>query len=417
MKILYLDCFSGISGDMFLGALLDLGLDRNEFLRKMETIQMFPGHHHHHDHDHHHHHDVVGYEIHIEDAVKKGFSGVNVTVTTAEEHPHRGLSDVCAIIDNSGLSDDVKEKSKLAFKVLAEAEGKVHGLPPEEIHFHEVGAVDSIIDIVGAFVLMEMLSPDIVISSPLNVGSGTVQCAHGILPVPAPATENLLCGIPIYSAGTPMERVTPTGALLVKTFVSRFGTLPEGTMLKNGRGLGDRDSDIPNFLRVSLLKGREGKDCASKGGKEPFLRDTGIVLETNIDDMNPQYYEPVMERLFAAGAMDVWLDPIIMKKGRPAIRLCCLIPSSLEEKAAEIILKGTTTLGLRRYTVDRIKLHHHITPIETAFGLVRIKEAWWGDERLRLNPEYDDLKRISKETGIPLHSLREEILKQIGEIH
>ncbi|WP_024821402.1 nickel pincer cofactor biosynthesis protein LarC [Aminobacterium mobile] len=414
MKILYLDCFSGISGDMFLGALLDLGLDRDEFLRKMSTLHIPHGHYHDHGHENVHH-QGEGYNILVSDVVRKGFSGISVKIESSEDHPHRGLMDIWEIIDKSSLSQEVKDKSKKAFLLLATAEGKVHGLPPEKVHFHEVGAVDSIMDIVGACVLIEMLSPDKIVCSPLNVGSGTVECAHGILPVPAPATEQLLAGIPIYSAGGPMERVTPTGALLVKMFAHEFGNIPEGIILRSGRGLGERESDLPNFLRAILLE-RENEGKSSTATKEePFLRDEGIVLETNIDDMNPQYYEPVMERLFSAGAMDVWLDPIIMKKGRPAIRLCCLVSENMEEKAAEIILKGTTTLGLRRYKVDRIKLHHHITPIETTFGLVRIKEAWWGKERLRVNPEYDDLKRISRETGIPLNKLREEILRQIDK--
>lgn len=414
MKTLYLDCFSGISGNMFLAALLDLGLDRKEFLEKMETLRIPSGHHH---HGEVHHDSGAGYEIHIKDTVRNGFSGIDLTVTSTEDHPHRGLMDVWDVIDKSGLSHNVKQKSKDAFKLLAEAEGKVHGLPPEKVHFHEVGAVDSIVDIVGAFVLMEMLEPDSVICSPLNVGSGTIRCAHGVLPVPAPATENLLIGIPVYSAGSPIERVTPTGALLVKMLASHFGTMPAGKVMGSGRGLGSRESDIPNFLRVTLLEEtKEGNNAPSASKEEPFIRDVGILLETNIDDMNPQYYEPVMERLFSIGAMDVWLETIIMKKGRPAIRLCCLVSLSQEEQAAEIILKGTTTLGLRRSEVDRIRLRHHITPMETTFGLVRIKEAWWGNERLRANPEYEDLKRISKETGIPLNSLREEVLRQIEEM-
>ncbi len=207
MKILYLDCFSGISGDMFLGALLDLGLDRDEFLRKMSTLHIPHGHYHDHGHEHVHH-QGEGYNILVSDVVRKGFSGISVKIESSEDHPHRGLMDIWEIIDKSSLSQEVKDKSKKAFLLLATAEGKVHGLPPEKVHFHEVGAVDSIMDIVGACVLIEMLSPDKIVCSPLNVGSGTVECAHGILPVPAPATEQLLAGIPIYSAGSPMERVT-----------------------------------------------------------------------------------------------------------------------------------------------------------------------------------------------------------------
>lgn len=413
MKTLYLDCFAGIAGDMFLGAMLDLGLDKNAFLKTMEGVVLFPEgagrHHHHHDHNHdhdHHHHHPEGrtLKISIEPGSKGGISGTKVTVRNPEDHPHRGLSDVLAIVDASPLSPFVKEKSREAFRLLAEAEASVHGTTPDEVHFHEVGAIDSIADIIGAFVLVDMAGVQRVISSPLNVGSGTVKCAHGVLPVPAPATLALLEGIPVYSEGSPMERVTPTGALLVKCLADDFGPLPAGRVTASGRGLGDRDGDIPNLVRAVLVE----SDGAADGA--PFARDRGTVLETNIDDMNPQYYGPVMERLFAAGALDVWATPIIMKKGRPAVTLSCLCLPEKEEALAEIILRETTTLGLRKYGVDRLKTDHEIVERDTDWGPVRFKVARLGGKTLRANPEFEDVRRLSEKHSVPMPEMRERLL-------
>lgn len=415
MKTLYLDCFAGIAGDMFLGAMLDLGLDRDAFLKTMEGVVLFPedeGHCHDHSHDHchgsHRHHGRSPGEgetlsISVAPGAKGGISGTKVTVRNLEDHPHRGLSDVLAIIEASSLSPRVKEQSSAAFRLLAGAEASVHGTVPDEVHFHEVGAIDSIADIIGAFVLVEMAGVERVVSSPLNVGSGTVRCAHGLLPVPAPATLALLEGIPVYSEGSAMERVTPTGALLVKCLADSFGPLPAGRVLASGRGLGDRDGDIPNLMRAVLLE-------TGSAGDGFFTRDRGTVLETNIDDMNPQYYGPVMERLLAAGALDVWAAPILMKKGRPAVTLGCLCLPEKEEALAEIILRETTTLGLRKYGVDRLKTDHEIVVRNTSWGPVRFKVARLGGRPLRANPEFEDVRRLSEEHSVPMPEMRERLL-------
>lgn len=405
MKTLYLDCFAGIAGDMFLGAMLDLGLDRKEFLRSMESIVLFPEKGHHHEHEHHHiEHRQDTLKISIRQESKSVIAGTKVTVENMENHPHRGLGDVVAIIDASPLSSQVKERSKKAFRLLAEAEAKVHGTTPDEVHFHEVGAIDSIADIIGAFVLVEMAGIHKVVSSPLNVGSGTIRCAHGILPVPAPATVELLEGLPVYVEGVPMERVTPTGALLVKILVSEFGSLPAGKILASGKGLGERESDIPNLLRVILL------ETPDEEREDLFRRDRGTVLETNIDDMNPQYYTPVIQRLFAEGALDVWTTPIIMKKGRPAITLSCLCLPEKEEELAAILLRETTTLGLRKYPVDRLKTDHEVVERETSWGMVRFKVARLGGKVLRANPEFEDVRRLADDYAIPLPEMRERLL-------
>jgi len=411
MKTLYLDCFAGIAGDMFLGALLDLGLDRKTFLETMESIVLFPGGGHDHDHDHHHdhhHHHGPGADDRLKISISRGsrggIAGTKVSILNLEDHPHRGLSDVLAIIEASPLSPRVKERSAAAFRLLAEAEAKVHGTTPEEVHFHEVGAIDSIADIIGAFVLVEMAGIEKTVSSPLNVGSGTIKCAHGILPVPAPAAMELLEGIPVYAEGAPMERVTPTGALLVRCLAGEFGPLPSGKVLASGKGLGDRDSDIPNMVRAVIV------DTPEHCGRDAFRRDRGVVLETNIDDMNPQYYGPVMQKLFAEGALDVWATPMIMKKGRPAVTLSCLCLPEMEEVLAEILLRETTTLGLRKYPVDRLKTDHEIVERETSWGLVRFKVARLGGETLRANPEFEDVRRLSEEHSIPLPEMRERLV-------
>jgi hypothetical protein len=337
--------------------------------------------------------------------VRGGIAGTKVKIASFEDHPHRGLSDVIAIIDASPLSLRVKEQSRAAFRMLAEAEAKVHGTTPEEVHFHEVGAIDSIADIIGAFVLMEMAAIDTVVCSPLNVGHGTIRCAHRLLPVPAPATAELLSDLPVRVEGGPMERVTPTGALLAKCLASSFGPLPQGRVLKSGKGLGDRESDIPNLLRVLLLETGEGANGL-------FERDRGIVLETNIDDMNPQYYSPVMNMLLAEGALDVWITPVIMKKGRPAVTLSCLCSQGKESVLTELLLRETTTLGVRMYAVDRLKTGYEIVERETTWGLVRFKVARLGGEFLRSNPEFEDVRRLSGEHNIPLPEMRERLLQE-----
>ncbi|MFA7622003.1 MAG: nickel pincer cofactor biosynthesis protein LarC [Aminobacteriaceae bacterium] len=402
MRTLYLDCFAGIAGDMFLGAMLDLGLDEAEFLRTMRGLVLFP--------EGHSHHQGEGPKEHPEITITRtsrgGVAAAKVNVESFEDHPHRGLADILAIIDASPLSPEVKGRSAEAFRLLAEAEGKVHGMPPEEVHFHEVGAIDSIVDIIGAFVLLEMAGVDRVVSSPLNVGHGTIKCAHGILPVPAPATAELLEGLPIRVEGGPMERVTPTGALLVRMLAGSFGPMPDGKLLASGKGAGDRESDIPNVLRIMLLETEDGSstDC--------FLRDEGVIVETNIDDMNPQYYSPVMERLMAEGALDVWVTPILMKKGRPAVTLGCLCTCGTEERFARLIIRETTTLGVRMHTVRRLKAGAEVVERETGWGKVRYKRALTGDRTVRANPEYEDVRRLSLEHDIPLSEMREKLIAE-----
>ena len=399
MRVLYFDCFAGIAGDMTFGAMLDVidGLEGSK-----DFTDTFPA--------------AVTAALGVPDVGVRvvrdrrgGVSGYRIEVATHEHHPHRHLHDVLDIIERSSFSPFVRERGAAAFRRLAEAEGSVHGVSPDEIHFHEVGAIDCLVDVLGSFMLLERLAPGRVVFSPLNVGSGTVKCAHGVLPVPAPATSALLKGVPVFVAGEPMERVTPTGALLATMIADEFGSLPAGKLVAEGRGLGGRESDIPNALRVFCL------ECASGAGRLPLEHDTGVVLETNIDDMNPQFYAPAMERLFEAGALDVWLDSIMMKKGRPAVRLSCLCRPEDRETMASIILRHTTTLGMRCIAVDRLKARSESHPCETSLGTVRRKDAMLGSERIHSSLEYDDLLEVSRTAGIPLPELHRRMSVETGE--
>ena len=385
---LYLDCSSGISGDMFLGALLELLPLDFDLTGTLSAIA------------------IKGYYVEVAREKRGGMAGTKVRVRS-DEHEHRHLSDILEILKGSALSDQVRGFAEKAFSLLAEAEARVHGTTVEEIHFHEVGAVDSIIDVVGACLLLEQLGWPRVIASAVNIGSGTVECAHGVMPVPAPATAELLKGIPVRVLGEPMERTTPTGAVLLRVFAQEYGNIPDGMIRSIGVGLGERDSDLPNILRVILLE------------KESALveRDACLLLEANLDDMNPQDCPPLMEILLDAGARDVWFQPIYMKKGRPAQLLACLAHPDDEKKLTELILRHSTTLGVRcspRY--HRGLLERSIEEISTSWGMVRVKSAYMGNEVLRCVPEFEDLKRISKERNIPLPTLRAQLTAEINRV-
>ncbi|MDR1377508.1 MAG: nickel pincer cofactor biosynthesis protein LarC [Synergistaceae bacterium] len=393
MKTLYLDCFAGIAGDMLVGALFEFApnLDRlRAELAKMTKLS------------------TSDYEIQIEKDVRGGIAGNYFCVKTHEHHPHRGLKEIEDIVVTSALSTRIQREAMRAFALLAEAEAKVHGVTPEEIHFHEVGAIDSIVDIVGAFILIDQLEWPRVLCSTINVGSGTVTCAHGLLPVPTPATEILLHGLPVCSRGEPMERTTPTGALLVRCLADGFCEIPEGTILTSGYGLGTRKSDLPNLLRVLLM------ECKELGG-QGVKHDRVTLLESNIDDMNPQDFELVTERLFEEGALDVWLESIDMKKGRPGVKFCCLCSPEKAEALSWIVLRDTTTQGVRRATLDRSKLCYKIDEVFTSLGALRVKTAFMGENPIRRTPEYDDIKHLAKEKRLPLSEIRNQVLRELPQ--
>jgi uncharacterized protein (TIGR00299 family) protein len=392
MKTIYLDCFAGIAGDMLVGALFELTPDQDRFKAELAKMAELSS---------------ADYNVSFEKSSKNGITGTHFHVHTHEHHPHRGLKEIEHIVTASGLSTRIQREVLRAFALLAEAEAKVHGTTPDKIHFHEVGAIDSILDIVGAYILLDQLEWPRVLCSTINVGSGTVKCAHGVLPVPAPATEILLRGLPVCSAGEPMERTTPTGALLARCMADAFCSLPDGTVLTSGYGLGTRDTpDLPNVLRAVFMDSTPQKDSL-------LDHDQVILLESNIDDMNPQDFELVIERLFAEGALDAWLEPISMKKGRPAVKLCCMCVPDKGEAMSTLMLRDTTTQGVRKIAADRWKLRYKIEETPTPWGPVRVKTAFMGDSPLRRTPEYDDLKRLAKEQGISMSEARNKVRVEI----
>ena len=397
MKTLYIDCFAGIAGDMFIGALLNLVPDTKILTEGIKKITAL---------------NLEEYELVIEHSTKNGIAGINFDVHLHEHehhhHHHRHLADIEAMITGSELPQRVKVAALRAFSILAEAEAHVHGTTPDKIHFHEVGTVDSIIDIVGSFILIDALGWPRVLCSRINVGSGTVECAHGILPVPAPATEHLLQGMPVYSAGSAMERTTPTGALLVKMLADGFSDIPAGKIIASGFGLGNRESeDMPNALRVLLMESGNVQEING------LVYERITMIESNIDDMNPQDYAPVIERLFAEGVLDVWLENIAMKKGRPGVKLCCLCRNEDVQKMSRVILEHTTSQGVRFREMDRLRLNWKIDEVSTSLGRIRVKVTELDGETLRKIPEYEDVKALAEKTDKPLQEIRSIIQKEI----
>ena len=390
-KVAYFDCFSGASGDMIIGSLLDAGLDMEVLKKALEGL------------------DFHGYQLTAEKVLRSSITATKFNVVLQEEghehshessHHHRGLSEILNIINTGKIPDSVKTKSSEIFRRLGEVEAGIHNIPVEEVHFHELGAVDTIIDIVGTVFALESMKIERVYSSPLAVGSGTVKTAHGILPVPAPATLQILAnaGAPITSAppseNPPGELLTPTGAVLITSLAAGFRQ-PKLKVEKVGYGAGNKQFPTwPNVVRIWI---GEENDAANDDGL--------VLLETNIDDMNPQIYGYLMERLFAEKAADVWFTPIQMKKNRPAIMLSVLASSSLEAKLSEIIMKETSTLGIRSRTVSRHMAHREIIALDSSLGRAHAKIKRFGQDILAVSPEYDDCRKLAMEHNLPLHEV------------
>ncbi|MFZ5634215.1 MAG: nickel pincer cofactor biosynthesis protein LarC [Bacillota bacterium] len=389
MKILYFDCFSGISGDMCLGALIDAGVDSGWLEQELRSLP------------------VRHWDMKVARENSRGIEGTRVKITVAEDHqPHRQMSEIKALIVGSSLPERARNIALNIFQRLAGAEGKVHGVPAGQVHFHEVGAVDSIIDIVGTSLALDFLKVDRVLFSPLPPGKGYINCRHGLLPVPAPATAELLKGVPLSGLDAEGELVTPTGAAIVATMADGFGPLPEMTVESVGYGLGSKDFGIPNFLRVFVGKSRE--EASGYG------HDTVLVMETNIDDMNPELTGHVVERLFARGALDVFMTAIHMKKGRPGSLLTVLCRPQDKEPLLKILFEETTTLGVRFREERRAVLGRRVEEVTTPYGKVGIKTALGSDgRRLKSAPEYEDCKKIALEKGVPVKSVYEAALLAI----
>jgi uncharacterized protein (TIGR00299 family) protein len=381
MKTLYFDCFAGASGDMILGALVGVGVDPRVLSENLSLL------------------DVSGYELEFGTVQRSGLSATRVHVRTAHEHHHRHLSDILKIIYSSRLSDAVKERAARIFSKLAEAEAHVHNEPIERIHFHEVGALDAIVDIVGASIGFELLGVERFVCSPLHVGSGTVKMAHGVFPVPPPAVAELLKGVPVYSTAIAGELVTPTGAAIIRTVCEDYGPLPQMKIERTGYGAGTREyENFPNALRLML-----GDDESLASGTQERL----LVIETNIDDMSPQLFGHVMERALASGALDCYSIPVQMKKNRPGVLLSILCRPDERESMTELLFRETTTLGVRCYEVERRALERETVRVETPFGAIDVKVARMNGRVVNVKPEYEQCREAALQTGEALRVVEE----------
>ncbi len=384
MKILYFDSPAGISGDMCLGALIDLGADIGLIRSQLEKL--LPG----------------GFEISAEKESKLGITGTRFKVELEESAPRRDFLDIREMIEGSALSEEVKRTSIEIFTIIAEAEGNVHGVPPEEVHFHEVGAVDSIIDIVGTAVALDDLGIEGVYASAVPLGSGYVHCDHGRLPVPAPATLEIVVGMEIAPSPVKAELTTPTGAAILKALSRGFGPPPAMKITGSGSGVGTMDfEDIPNILRVYTGEINDKKSIHSPEGDV-------IVIETNIDDMNPQICGYLMDRLLEAGALDVYFTPVQMKKSRPALLLTVLSTDAALATLTDIIFRETTTIGVRTHRASRICLERRVLEVETHFGRVRVKLSMKDGEVINRQVEYEDARKIAEREGVPLKDVIDE---------
>ena len=376
--IAYFDCFSGISGDMVLGALVDAGADLGQLEHELRKLKL------------------DGWKISAEKVQRRAIFATHVKVEASEHHHHRGLSVILRMIDEAGLAPRAAERAKRIFTRLGEAEARVHQVPVEKVHFHEVGAVDSIVDIVGAAVGFELLGLDEFACSALDVGGGQVKTAHGLLPVPAPATADLLRGAPTYSSGILRELVTPTGAAIATTLSTRYAEMPRMTLRAIGYGAGTADlAEKPNILRLLV-----GENAVSEAGE--YWDAPVTVIETNVDDMSPQIYGYFAERALAAGALDVFSTPAQMKKNRPGLLVTVLCDAEKVPQIIDLFFRETTTIGVRTHEVRRKTLERELVPVDTAFGSVRVKLSRMNGSLLNATPEYDDCQRIAAECGVPL---------------
>ena len=387
MKHAYFDCFSGISGDMTLGALLDAGVSIEHLRTGLQLL------------------NLPGWELTAEKVWKNGMAATHAKVRAQDTTTHRSLSDILEIIDKSILFPNVKDRAAAIFKKLGEAEAAVHDVPLEKIHFHEVGAIDAIVDIVGACIGFAALGIESFACSALNVGGGTAKMAHGVLPIPAPATARLLLGKPTYSNGVQKELVTPTGAAIVATLCTSFGPQPPMSVSAIGYGAGTADLEgQPNVLRLMVGEAAEKRAAA----ESESIR----VLEANLDDMNPQIYGYFLEKALAAGALDVFATPVQMKKNRPGMLVTVLCKPEDESKFHEMLFAETTTLGVRTYTAERRVLARQWETVHTTFGEVRIKVARLNGHIRQASPEFEDCRKLAEAKNVPLQRVMEAALRE-----
>ena len=419
MRTLYFDCFSGISGDMTVGALLDIGADEKVLLEGLKQLK------------------VDGYQIKVEKKLKHGISGTDFSVLLEEqhdhedheehshahahehhhydhenehhhehqqvqnhEHVHRNMGDIERIINESGLNQRVQKLSIDMFRLVAEAEGKIHGKPAAEVHFHEVGAIDSIVDIIGTAICIDNLAADRIVFSSLPLSKGFVKCQHGVFPVPAPATLEILKNVPVYYTDINFELVTPTGAAIAKGLADEFGMVGELETERIGYGLGKKTYEIPNVLRVVLFNSKKK------------ISDRVVELETNIDDMTAEQLGSAVEKLFSEGALDVFFTPVFMKKNRPGTKLTVLCHPEKKEGIVEVVLKHTSTFGVRLSNMERSILDRETVEVDTGFGSIRCKVGKLDGEILKYSPEYEDCRAASEKYGKPIADIYNEAISK-----
>lgn len=387
MRILYYDCFAGISGDMNLGALIDLGVDPIYLTAELKKL------------------NIDGFHLEIKKDQRRGITGTKaeVIIENQDNEKHRHLMHIEEIINGSSLPDRVKISSLKIFDLIAAAEAKIHNISKERVHFHEVGALDSIADIVGAAICLDYLKVDKVMSSSIQLGGGMVKCAHGIMPVPAPATAEIIMNIPVKTGLVNHEATTPTGAAILVATVDEFTDKIDFNITKTAYGIGNRDSEVPNVLRVFL--------CDDNGVIKDINSEEAIVLESNIDDMNPEHYDFIMDQLFKAGASDAWIVPVIMKKSRPGATLSVLCKDDLTSKIREIVFSHSTSIGIREYRVKKNMLRREESTVETVYGSVRIKQSFYNGKMIRTKPESEDCKALAEKHQTSISEIEKEVNK------
>lgn len=392
--MLYYDCFAGISGDMNAAAFLDAGVDEDLLRNELSRLPVA---------------DEFSLEIRAEE--RMGIAGTRFIVNTGENNHHRRLPDIEKIIRDAGYSSSVEERALRIFRCLGKAEAKVHGTEIDRVHFHEVGAVDSIVDIVSAAVCIDALGVDTVIAGPPELGGGFVRAAHGLLPVPAPATLEILNGIPVKKGGGDFEATTPTGAAILSVFADSFSESFDFVPLRVGYGIGSREASIPNALR--LIVGESAGTPVLKGIPPVGDMQTGenIIVECTIDDMVPELYDDLTDRLFDAGSLDAYLTPVIMKKGRPGTALRVLCSPENREIIVQTIIRHTTTIGVRIIKADKYMLRREEKSVATKYGTVRVKTALFNGVIVCSKPEYADCRKLARESGITIDEVRRAALR------
>ncbi len=383
-KIVYMDCAMGISGDMFLGAMVDLGVNPALIRDAVKELPIDPG-------------EV---KITTTKEVRHSITATGFRVRARETRHHRSFAAISRMIEKSGLKEGVKKLSLAIFRLIAVSEGRIHGVPPEEVHFHEIGAMDSIVDIVGAAVAVEALGSPVFFASPVALGTGMAKTMHGTIPIPAPATIDILKGVPVTAGPAPFELTTPTGAAIIKTLAEGFGPMPPMTVEAVGYGAGKKDfAGAANLLRAMMGRTSGGR------GREETTKEELLVLETNLDDTTPELCGWLMERLFAAGALDVFYTQAQMKKSRPGLLLTVIARDEKKEDLLKTIFTESTTLGVRVHRVERHCLERRTEKAETPYGIVSIKVSFYKGRAVNAEPEYEDCRRIALEKGAPLKAV------------